>query len=140
VTETTTPTPAALQGRHILLIEDSVEMVTSLSAFFRAQGARLVEAQPSALRAKKRLASPPVPDLVLLDYRLNGSMTGTDLALWMREQPHLAQVIRVSFSAVAREHALRGAPDEGVYHAMIQKPVRLATLVEQMATLLRERR
>jgi response regulator RpfG family c-di-GMP phosphodiesterase len=139
MTGTTTPR-AALQGLHILLIEDSVEMVTNLSAFFRAQGARLVEAQPSALRAKKRLQSPPVPDIVLLDFRLNGSMTGTDLALWMREQPHLAQVLRVSFTAVAREHALRGAPDDRVYHAMLQKPVRLATLVEQMAALLRQPR
>jgi response regulator RpfG family c-di-GMP phosphodiesterase len=137
---TETIAPAALQGLHFLLIEDSVDMVTNLSSFFRAQGARLVESQPSALRAKKRLQSPPAPDVVLLDFKLNGSLTGTDLALWMREQPHLARVLRVSFTAVTRERALRGAPDEGVYHAMIQKPVRLAALVEQIANLRRERR
>jgi hypothetical protein len=60
-----------------------------------------------------------------------------DAATWHGEQPHLTHVLRVSLTAVAREHALRGAPDEGIYHAMIRKPVPLATLVEQMAALLR---
>lgn len=137
----TEPTRTApLEGLHLLLIEDSVEMVTNLAAFFRSHGARLVESQPSALRAQKRLQSPPAPDIVLLDFKLNGSMTGTDLAVWMRSQPHLEHVLRVSFSAVTRERALRGAPDEGVYHAMIQKPVRLATLTAKLAELAKQRR
>lgn len=128
-----------LSGLHILLIEDASDLAASLSVFFRRAGARRVDVHRDAQSAQRQLKEMPAPDIVLLDYRLNGRMTGTELAAWMRQQPHLGETLRVSFSSAAREVVLSRAPDQGVYHAMISKPMRLAKVVAQIGELAQKR-
>jgi len=133
-----------LRGLIILVVEDSTETAFTLNRLFQGQGAVKVELKASARQALRWLNDPaqPYPDLVVIDYHLAGDMTGMDLALEMRKQPHLRQIKRVSYSSMEEEElrrALRDVdqPDDPVYHAIVPKPQRTAVLVRHMADLLK---
>lgn len=128
-----------LSGLAILVIEDSAAIAMDLSDGLRRAGARKIELKASAYQARKRLASLPAPDIVLLDNALIGAETGTDLALWMREQPQLQNTLRISYSGSDPAAIRARLPDDQVFHALIVKPLPLAALVQQLALLLQQR-
>lgn len=128
----TTQSPSklrALEGLFILVVEDASDIGFDLNRLMLRAGAVGVDLRVSAERTMERLATPPYPDLVLIDYHLRGERTGIDLALWMREQEVLLQhgTKRVLFSGVSSRHieqALRDVPstdDNPVFHAIITK-------------------
>lgn len=129
-----------LEGLHIFIVEDTAELAFDLSEGLRLAGASSIEIKASMRQAKKRLQQPPAPDVALLDFNLVGSETGLELALWMREQPLLYHTLRISYSG-SDSAALRAQlPDDRVYHAIVTKPVPLATLIEHIARVIEANR
>ena len=133
-----------LQGLLVLVVEDSTETAFTLTRLFQGYGAFKVELKASVRQALQRLndTSQPTPDLVVIDYHLVGDLTGLDLALEMRKQPHLRQIKRVSYSSMNEEdlrRAIRDAdsPDDPVYHVIVAKPQKTAVLVQHMAELVK---
>lgn len=127
-----------LAGLHILVVEDMCETALSLSSGLRrAGGAASVEVKASVWQARQRLMVQPVPDMVLLDNVLIGEESGLDLALWMREQPHLQHTIRISYSGSDLTMLQARCPDDTVFHGWIIKPVPLTHLIDQLARFIR---
>ena len=136
--------PIGLQGLLVLVIEDSTETAFTLTRLFQGYGAFKVELKASVRQALQRLNDPaqPAPDLAVIDYHLAGDLTGLDLALEMRKQPHLRQIKRVSYSSMNEEDLRRAirdvdSPDDPVYHAIVGKPQKSAVLVRHLADLLK---
>jgi CheY-like chemotaxis protein len=124
-----------LEGLRILIVEDTADTAMSLSVGLRRAGAASVELKASVFQARRRLQQPPSPDLVLIDNDLFGKETGMDLAHWMREQPNLTNTLRISFSGSDPELLKNRWSDEQLFHAIISKPTRLESLVEQLASI-----
>ena len=133
-----------LQGLLVLVVEDSTETAFTLTRLFQGYGAFKVELKASVRQALQRLNDPaqPTPDLVVIDYHLAGDLTGLDLALELRKQPHLRQIKRVSYSSMNEEDLRRAIrdvdlPDDPIYHVIVNKPQKTAVLVRHMADLLK---
>lgn len=124
-----------LRGLIILVVEDNPATALILTQGLRRSGTHLVEIKASAGQARKRLEEEPVPHLVILDDNLSGTITGTDLALWMRDQPALQDTLRVSYSFADHEYIQARLPDDAVYHDIITKPILLQDLVNRLAAL-----
>ncbi|NJK81272.1 MAG: response regulator [Chloroflexaceae bacterium] len=129
-------TNTALEGVRILVVEDTADVALGLSEGLRRAGALTVEIKASARQARRRLEQEPLPDLVLLDQHITGEETGLDIALWMREQPALQQIVRVSYSGTNPEDLRTRCPDDTVFHALITKPIPIPQLIEKLAALL----
>ena len=136
--------PIGLQGLLVLVVEDSTETAFTLTRLFQGYGAFKVELKASVRQALQRLNDPaqPTPDLVVIDYHLVGDMTGLDLALELRKQPHLRQIKRVSYSSMNEEDLRRAirdvdSPGDPVYHVIVGKPQKTAVLVQHMADLVK---
>jgi CheY-like chemotaxis protein len=133
-----------LQGLLVLVVEDSTETAFTLTRLFQGYGAFKVELKASVRQALQRLNDPaqPTPDLVVIDYHLVGDLTGLDLALELRKQPHLRQIKRVSYSSMNEEDLRRAirdvdSPDDPVYHVIVGKPQKTAVLVQHIADLVK---
>lgn len=129
------PSSFPLHGLSILIVEDSAEIALGLSEGLRQAGAQRVELKASARQARRRLESDPLPTIILLDNSLVGGETGLDLALWMRTQPRLANLLRVSYSGSDPGQLRAQWPDSQVFHAVIVKPVPLPNLIAQLTDL-----
>src|SRR5512145_2880069 len=99
-----------LSGIHVLVVEDKVPTAGGTCDWLRRMGA-IVDVRASVMQAKKRLMEVPF-DLAIIDYQLVGSATGTDLAIWMRDQSDLRHILRVSYSGIETQQVLAGAPDD----------------------------
>ena len=71
---------------HVLLVEDNDEVATATESVLRGAGLEVSRAA-NATAALSRLASPePLPDLVLTDISMPGSMDGIGLAFVVRQR------------------------------------------------------
>lgn len=127
-----------LRGLRLLVVENDARTAMHLSEAFRRAGVQRVEIKASAWQARQRLQQPPVPHVVLLDYSIVGADTGLDVALWMREQPALAQTVRILYTGTDVEQLQARLPDEHVFQRILHKPLSLPTLIEQVAAVVRE--
>ncbi len=124
-----------LTGLHIVLVEDDPHIGMALSSGLRACGAASVQIKASARQIKRLLCdrTRPLPHVVILDNDIVGDESGTDVAHWMCEQPHLADCVRISYSGTDPD-ALRAAlTDPTIYHAMIVKPQPIEALASRIA-------
>src|SRR5512145_1300732 len=124
-----------LAGMRILVVEDTANLALGTADWLRRLGAT-VDVRASVVQAKKRLEQVAF-DLVVLDYNLVGSATGTDLAIWMLNHPDLKHILRVSLSGADPYQILQDAP-EGVYHAVIAKTVPIRELTQRILALFQD--
>lgn len=122
-----------LAGLRVLLIEDSGDLAAGFREGLRMVGCKRV-VHCGTIVAAQRLLAPDQPlfDIALIDHNL-GRERGTTLAAWMREQPHLAVTIRVSYSATSRERIV-GESQAGDFHALLELRG-LRQLIDDLAAL-----
>lgn len=129
----------------ILIVEDDPELGARLTRDVRRYaGASAAELVQECEEAIARLRNPPVPRIVVMEYRMRGQ-TGVDLALWMDTQPHLAGTRRVLYTAmpralVAQDPALAGRRLDTLFALVVPKGAGSGprALAEALRTLLRQ--
>jgi CheY-like chemotaxis protein len=110
---------------RVLVVEDNVDIGWLLCHALRTAGWATDLAHRGDL-ALDRLARPPVPDLVVLDYRLP-DLTGEDVLRAIRVHPHLSSLPVVLCSADGPHHL----PSDlrAMVSAVIDKPFTIAEVV-----------
>jgi two-component system phosphate regulon response regulator PhoB len=108
-----------------LVVEDNVDIGWLICHALRTAGWVTDLAHRGDL-ALDRLARPPLPDLVVLDYRMP-ELTGEDVLRAIRVHPQLAEIPIVLCTADGRD----AVSDEvrGLVSAVIEKPFTSAQLV-----------
>ena len=110
---------------RVLVVEDNVDIGWLLCHALRAAGWATDLAHRGDL-ALDRLARPPVPDLVVLDYRMP-DLTGEDVLRAIRVHPQLFDLPVVLCSADGPERL--PADLRGMVNAVIDKPFTMAEVV-----------
>jgi CheY-like chemotaxis protein len=108
-----------------LVVEDNVDIGWLICHALRTAGWATELAHRGDL-ALDRLARPPLPDLVVLDYRMPG-LTGEDVVRAIRVHPQLAGIPIVLCTADGREAV--AADVRALVSAVIEKPFTSAELV-----------
>jgi two-component system phosphate regulon response regulator PhoB len=110
---------------RVLVVEDNVDIGWLLCHALRTAGWATDLAHRGDL-ALERLARPPLPDLVVLDYRMP-ELTGEDVLRAIRVHPQLAGLPVVLCSA----DGPRELPDDlrAMVSAVIDKPFTIAEVV-----------
>ena len=107
-----------LATKVILLVEDEQSLLAALAAFLRRKGITVVEAESAEEAMEFLLRGDPV-DLVLSDIEMPGSMSGIDLAHWIKEHRPTVPIVLTS----GRQQAdVPGVP-------FLPKPYRLGQLL-----------
>jgi len=132
-------TSAPLQGKRVLLVEDSADTRRALTLILAGAGAEVVEAASSsaALKAFQRGGF----DLVVSDLGLP-KMDGYQMMKQFRRWEELdakPPVPAVALTAFAGEGTRRRALQSG-FHGCLNKPVEPARLISALSGLLRQRR
>lgn len=127
------PAPRALQGRTVLLVDDSAPARRIVAAFLAEAGARVVQAGHGR-EALERLAALPHCDAVLMDLDMPG-MNGLQAARAMREEMGRATLPIVALTAHSALAMTRAAHDAGM-NGFVVKPADAATLGATLAPLI----
>jgi two-component system, sensor histidine kinase len=132
-TERVAPKPAAqAQKTHVLLVEDDGSVRDATRMLLRVEGFR-VSAVGSLKEARQAASASPDVGLLVTDYHLGGSETGTQVVSTLREQlgrPLKAVLITGDTSSAMREIAV----DEMV--RLASKPIKADELLAMMRELL----
>jgi hypothetical protein len=94
-----------LRGQLVLVDDDERDIGLPLTSIIRPKAGDDFRVGGADYRgAVMRLERQPTPCIVILDFDYNNdrTRTGVHLALWMREQPHLANTKRVLYSSMNR--------------------------------------
>ena len=75
---------AALNGAHVVLVDDDVEIRNSMKLLLERWGCRYIGGATVAEVAEKLRAGRVVPDALIVDYRLADAMTGLQVIEQMR--------------------------------------------------------
>jgi CheY-like chemotaxis protein len=108
-----------------LVVEDNVDVAWLIGHALRTAG-WVTDVAHRGARALDRLARPPLPDLVVLDYRMP-ELTGEDVLRAIRAHPQLAELPVVLCTA----DGPRGLPADlrAMVSAVIDKPFSARELV-----------
>lgn len=123
----TAPTPAEVEPRTVLLVEDDADAAADLTEALDAAGHRVVGPFHSAEAAEAATALHPV-DLALLDINLSGEATGVDLARSLKSRWGVP-VIFLSGDVTAAAHNAELAA------AMVIKPYSGRDVLDAIARL-----
>jgi CheY-like chemotaxis protein len=106
-------------GKRVLLVDDHVDSVKSLSMLIRLWKHDVYTAHdgPTALEAIVEFR----PQVILLDIGLPG-MSGYEVAAEMRSRPEGAQAVLVAMTGYSQEEDRRRAIEAGFDHHLV-KPV-----------------
>ncbi len=118
-------------AKRILVIEDDPDILEILSLILSDEGYQVI---PSINGAEAENLGEDLPDLVLLDLRLSGSMkTGAEICAQLKAQIHTRKVpvILVSAETNVMEVAISCGAD-----AFIKKPFNIDDLSDQVKTYL----
>ena len=111
--------------KKLFIIDDETEIVEILKPHFERRGFKVLTC-PSGEEALN-LFQEESPDLVLLDYKLAGSMTGLDVIKKLKEANINTKVI---FSTGALEDSVKEEAKNLGVEIFLLKPVLMATLDE----------
>jgi CheY-like chemotaxis protein len=120
---------------RVLVVEDNVDIGWLLCHALRSAGWTTDLAHRGDL-ALDRLARPPLPDLVVLDYRMP-ELTGEDVLRAIRAHPQLAELPVVLCTA----DGSRGLPADlrAMVSAVIDKPFTIAQVVAAASAAIEQR-
>ncbi len=108
---------------RVLVVEDNVDIGWLLCHALRSAGW-------TTDLALDRLARPPLPDLVVLDYRMP-ELTGEDVLRAIRVHPQLSDLPIILCSADGPKHL--PADLRSMVHAVVDKPFTIAEVVAAAA-------
>jgi CheY-like chemotaxis protein len=116
----------------ILLAEDNIANVETLTGYLESRGYRLMVAETGQKAID--LAQVHAPDMILMDIQMPG-MDGLEATRRMREKPELAQTPIIALTALAmpgdREKCLAAGANQ-----YLTKPIRLKELVTTIQSFL----
>lgn len=115
------------QHLRILLIDDNVDMLQTLSTLLLMEGHEVATAEDGDSGLEMIRAS--VPDLVLCDIGLPGSLDGYAVARAVRAEPRLADVNLVALSGYGQERDRQLAKDSGFDNHLL-KPLNFGELTK----------
>jgi two-component system phosphate regulon response regulator PhoB len=110
---------------RVLVVEDNVDIGWLLCHALRGAGWTTDLAHRGDL-ALERLARPPLPDLVVLDYRMP-ELTGEDVLRAIRVHPQLSELPVILCSADGPRHL--PADLRSMVSAVVDKPFTIAEVV-----------
>jgi CheY-like chemotaxis protein len=109
----------SLKGLKVLLVEDSEDTLTLLSAVFAREGARVISATSAA--DALRWASTNQPDVVISDIGMP-DVDGYELLEQLRQMPKMNGIPAIAISGYASDEDRRKAISVG-YLALVAKPI-----------------
>ena len=118
-----------LQGRHILIADDSALMRFVAASTLRREGA-IVEEVPDGTTALKAITA-GMPELILMDVQMPG-MSGTEVAHIIREKGYILPIIALTAEGADLDDT---AAMSGI-NETIRKPFTQALLLQKVATYL----
>jgi len=124
--------PGPLKDFHIVTVTDNLKSGRALAEQLYSAGAAIVEREISAERAKS-LLNGVAPNMVIMSHKLVGEATGTDLAQWMCQQPHLQRTLRVSLSSAPPTTVVQNI--DSLFHAVITQPISESRLIDDLSML-----
>ncbi|MEG3767467.1 PAS domain-containing hybrid sensor histidine kinase/response regulator [Alteromonas sp. 14N.309.X.WAT.G.H12] len=131
LTEMNGSSPLWLKDKTILLIENDVQITLAMSELLQDWGAQVVCA--SSLQQALECC-PQAPDLMLVDYHLNGDETGTQVALALKE--HWNKAVPGILNTANRDDNIREkATEAGLKY--LPKPVKQGALKRLLKQLLK---
>jgi DNA-binding NarL/FixJ family response regulator len=114
--------------RTVIIVEDNFIISTFLQEICETNGFAVAGIAADADRAETMLRDSP-PDVLLLDYRLNGDRTGLDVAQTAaRERPSARRI----FVTGNTEPETLAAMRENGPHRILSKPVEPEALLKAM--------
>ena len=117
----------ALSGLHVLVADDDLAVLQSVSEVLRAQGCEVSTAQ-NGREAFERITT-DIPDMVLSDVVMP-DLDGYDLYMAIRERhPELPVVLMTAFF-YDRDHVIKRSKLQGLEGVLFKKPVDPVRLVE----------
>jgi CheY-like chemotaxis protein len=129
-----------MRARHILVVDDDRDLVTSVRTFLEARGYE-VETAHSGVEARERLAGRR-PDLVVLDIMMDYDTDGFNVAFKLHEDPATATIPVIIMSGFTKELDTKTHVFEPLMYRdwpaakFLEKPVKLAVLADTIAALL----
>jgi two-component system, response regulator PdtaR len=124
---------ANVRTARILIVEDDYLISTAMEAELAAAGFEVVGVATSALEAI-RLAIETIPDLVIMDIRLEGSRDGIEAAT----EIYKACGIRSLFASAYHNPETRRRAEPSVPLGWVPKPYTMSSLVEAVRKALRD--
>jgi CheY-like chemotaxis protein len=129
------------EKRHVLVIDDDVQLVDTIKTLLESQGYQV----SYAYRAEKgvELARELVPDLILLDIMFAGppGPDGVELSRQLHQDPALAEIPVVILSGVRKvlDMPVKLAPNEDYMpvKAFLEKPFKPQELLDSIEKALR---
>lgn len=118
--------------RTILIIEDEPSIMTFASKLLEIMGHRILRAEDGATGLK--VLAQETPDLVLLDLMIPG-IDGWAVIRQMKDDPRLARIPVIVFSAFAEPSKIEAAKEMGVTEYLV-KPLSASKLRETIETVL----
>jgi two-component system CheB/CheR fusion protein len=128
-------TGSILQGKHILIVDDSAELLVPFAELLTMEGAT-VSAANSGAEALQQLDANPI-EIVLSDIGMP-DMDGHELIRRVRGIPGGRDVIAVALTGFGRQVDQRKALQAG-FDAHLSKPVSMSALTKALSRLYREK-
>lgn len=125
-----------LLGLAILIVDTHPTFAHDSVITFRKYGATDAEVVRSATQAHRRLASAPIPNVVLLRDPLPGPVSSHDLVCWICGQAHLQRVVRIALGESA-QRPLVFQTIGGTFHARVAPTLAPDALAYTIAAIAR---
>ncbi|CUS36357.1 putative Histidine kinase [Candidatus Nitrospira nitrificans] len=129
--------PVALQGRHVLIVDDHATNRRVLEQSLRGQGV-MCESAEDGYQALERLRSAAgrqsLFDLAILDMQMPG-MDGLELARRIKAEPTISATRLVLLTSVGQRGDAKAAQSAGIA-AYLTKPIRQSLLYECLSLVL----
>lgn len=116
---------------RVLVVDDNVDAAETLSLLLEMAGHHVRMAYDGSTALEAALAHRP--HVVLLDIGLPG-LDGFEVAIRLREQPTLKNVVLVAMTGYGQDSDLKRSQDAGFDHHLV-KPADLGKLQEYLATV-----
>jgi len=124
-----------LQGRRLLLVEDSTDTRDTLQRIFQRRGC-LVRSAASGEEALELALREP-PEIIISDIGLPG-ISGLEFMTQLRLHPEMHDVIAVALSGLGREQDIKAAAEAG-FNTHLLKPVEIALLEQTLIKALQKK-
>jgi two-component system cell cycle response regulator DivK len=125
----------ALEGKRVLVIEDTVENMRLFRAVLKLEGVEVLEAESAS--AGIEIAARESPDLILMDIQMP-EMDGLTATRLLRAEPKTAHIPIVAVTASVTEKD-RSKTLEAGCDGHIPKPIDPSVFGQQLAGFLKEK-